>query len=159
MSDEPVRVELSDGLQGAKLFGELDLAVYEKFCAELTPLFESPGDVRLDLSEVEFIDSSAIRLFVRLQEAREGNGVVTGRRAAPCGPGAGGRGGRRSRDPSGDPWLRRSWWSRPTAPLSQIRRRVDAGRLLSPEECEDLKVAVTEACANAVLHSGTRNSA
>lgn len=41
--------------------------------------------------------------------------------------------------------------------LSQIRGRVEeiAGRLLSPEECEDLKVAVTEACANAVLHSGT----
>jgi serine/threonine-protein kinase RsbW len=41
--------------------------------------------------------------------------------------------------------------------LSQIRARVEeiAGRLLSPEECEDLKVAVTEACANAVLHSGT----
>jgi serine/threonine-protein kinase RsbW len=41
--------------------------------------------------------------------------------------------------------------------LSQIRGRVEeiAGRLLSPGECEDLKVAVTEACANAVLHSGT----
>ena len=76
MSDEPVRVELSDGLQGAKLFGELDLAVYEKVCAELTPLFESPGDLRLDLSEVEFLDSSAIRLFVRLQQSREGGGAV-----------------------------------------------------------------------------------
>src|SRR5262245_23934997 len=42
--------------------------------------------------------------------------------------------------------------------LRSIRERVEdvCGRLLSPTECEDLKVAVTEACANAVLHSGTQ---
>ena len=42
--------------------------------------------------------------------------------------------------------------------LSDIRERVEqvGGRLLSPTECEDLKLAVTEACANAVLHSGTQ---
>jgi anti-sigma regulatory factor (Ser/Thr protein kinase) len=41
--------------------------------------------------------------------------------------------------------------------LREIRARIEeiAQRLLSPRECEDLKVAVTEACANAVLHSGT----
>jgi serine/threonine-protein kinase RsbW len=44
------------------------------------------------------------------------------------------------------------------ATLRPIRERVEeiAGRQLSPRECEDLKVAVTEACANAVLHSGTK---
>jgi anti-sigma regulatory factor (Ser/Thr protein kinase) len=42
--------------------------------------------------------------------------------------------------------------------LRSIRERVEetCGRLLSSTECEDLKVAVTEACANAVLHSGTQ---
>ena len=76
MSDEPVRVELSDGLQGAKLFGELDLAVYEKLCAELTPLFESTGDLRLDLSEVEFLDSSGIRFSSVCNSPDSGQGAV-----------------------------------------------------------------------------------
>jgi serine/threonine-protein kinase RsbW len=49
--------------------------------------------------------------------------------------------------------------SYPTSPvtLRDIRDAVDeaAGRLLPPGALEDLKLAVTEACANAVLHSGS----
>ena len=71
VSEEAARVELIDGLQEAKLIGEIDLDVYEKVCAELAPLFEASGDVTLDLSEVAFLDSSAIRLFV-LESCRRG---------------------------------------------------------------------------------------
>jgi anti-sigma regulatory factor (Ser/Thr protein kinase) len=41
--------------------------------------------------------------------------------------------------------------------LRDVREQIEeiAGRVLSTSECEDLKVAVTEACANAVLHSGS----
>jgi anti-sigma regulatory factor (Ser/Thr protein kinase) len=41
--------------------------------------------------------------------------------------------------------------------LREIRDRLDhaAGPLLAPAALEDLKLAVTEACANAVLHSGS----
>lgn len=83
MSDETARVELVEGLQEARLIGELDLDVYEKVSAELAPLFEAAGDVTLDLSGVEFLDSSAIRLFVRLQQSRNGDGHVVLRAPRP----------------------------------------------------------------------------
>ena len=63
--------------------GELDLDVYEKLCVDLAPLFESRGDVTLDLSAVEFLDSSAIRLFVRLQQSREGGEALILRAPRP----------------------------------------------------------------------------
>lgn len=83
MSEEAARVELVDGLQEARLIGEFDLDVYEKVCAELAPLFEASGDVTLDLSGVEFLDSSAIRLFVRLQQSRNGDGHLVLRAPRP----------------------------------------------------------------------------
>jgi anti-anti-sigma factor len=83
VSDEAARVELTDGLRGARLIGEFDLDVYEKVCAELAPLFEAPGDVALDLSGVGFLDSSAIRLFVRLQQSRNGDGSLVLRAPRP----------------------------------------------------------------------------
>ena len=83
MSDEAARVELLDGLREARLIGEFDLDVYEKTCVELAPLFEAHGDVTLDLSGVGFLDSSAIRLFVRLQQSRNGDGHVILRAPRP----------------------------------------------------------------------------
>ena len=83
MNDEAARVELNDELREARLIGEFDLDVYEKVSAELAPLFETPGDVTLDLSEVAFLDSSAIRLFVRLQQSRDGDGHVVLRAPRP----------------------------------------------------------------------------
>ena len=83
MNDEVARVELNDELREARLIGEFDLDVYEKVSAELAPLFETPGDVTLDLSEVAFLDSSAIRLFVRLQQSRDGDGHVVLRAPRP----------------------------------------------------------------------------
>jgi anti-anti-sigma factor len=103
VSDEGARVELIDGLQEAKLIGEFDLDVYEKVCAELAPLFEATGDVTLDLSGVGFLDSSAIRLFVQLQQSRGGQGSLVLRApAASRRPGADGRRNRGARDPGGD---------------------------------------------------------
>src|SRR4029078_9806733 len=65
---EPMHVELLDG-SGAVLRGELDLLVYDQVTAELAPLFVATRDVTLDVSELTFVDSSGIRLFVRLQRA------------------------------------------------------------------------------------------
>ena len=44
-----------------------------------------------------------------------------------------------------------------SAELRALRRRIDvwAGPYLSDADLQDLKLAITEACANAVLHSGT----
>ena len=83
MANEAGTVELSDDGHGATLHGELDLATYDAMSKTLAPLFEVVGNVVLDLTDVTFIDSSAIRLFVRLQEARDGSGVVELRGARP----------------------------------------------------------------------------
>ena len=73
MDEETLQVELLDGT-GAVLRGELDLLVYDQVSAELAPLFDAPGDVTLDVSELSFVDSSGIRLFVRLQRALDDRG-------------------------------------------------------------------------------------
>jgi len=83
MADDTLRIELSDDLDGARLTGELDLLVYEKADLALSPLFDAPGDVTLDVSELAFIDSSGIRLFVRLERAIRDRGVLHLRGPSP----------------------------------------------------------------------------
>jgi anti-sigma B factor antagonist len=68
VDEKTMQVELLDGT-GAVLRGELDLLVYDQVSDELAPLFDAQGDVTLDVSELSFVDSSGIRLFVRLQRA------------------------------------------------------------------------------------------
>jgi anti-anti-sigma factor len=69
-----VTVEL-DG-RGATLSGDLDLGAYDVLAGSLEPLFERTGDLVLDVAKVTFVDSSAIRLLVRLQDSRNGAGAV-----------------------------------------------------------------------------------
>ena len=69
MSDGTVRVELFEEAGRAVLHGELDLLAYDEVAAQLAPLFDAPGDVTVDVSDLSFVDSSGIRLFVRLQRA------------------------------------------------------------------------------------------
>lgn len=53
------------------LSGELDLAVAEMLRSRLTQLRKAGCDVRLDLAELDFIDSSGLReLLVALDESR-----------------------------------------------------------------------------------------
>jgi anti-anti-sigma factor len=83
VADDTFRVELSDDLDGARLTGELDLLVYDKADLALSPLFEAPGDVTLDVSDLAFIDSSGIRLLVRLERAIRDRGVLHLRGPSP----------------------------------------------------------------------------
>ncbi len=83
MTDDLVRVELEEDLQGATLSGELDLAAYEKAQSALAPLFDASGEVILDCSELSFIDSSGIRLFIRLHQALGERGGLVVRSAQP----------------------------------------------------------------------------
>jgi anti-anti-sigma factor len=69
VSDGTVQVEVSNDATSAVLRGELDLLAYDETSSALAPLFESDGDVTVDVSELSFVDSSGIRLFVRLQRA------------------------------------------------------------------------------------------
>jgi anti-sigma B factor antagonist len=61
----------------ARLIGELDLSVYDEATDQLLSAFDGPGDVRLDLSELSFVDSSGIRLLIQLRRALgEGDRIV-----------------------------------------------------------------------------------
>jgi anti-anti-sigma factor len=81
--DDAFRVELAEGLDGARLIGELDLLVYEKADLALSPLFDAPGDVTIDVSDLAFVDSSGIRLLVRLERAIHERGVLHLRGPSP----------------------------------------------------------------------------
>jgi len=73
MDDAPVTVEMNgDGL--ARLRGELDLSSYDDVSSALAPLFDADGDVVLDLAELTFVDSSGIRIFIRLHTALQERG-------------------------------------------------------------------------------------
>ena len=50
------------------LFGELDLASSPILAEALTPAARGTGDLRLDLKELSFIDSSGIRVILILAE-------------------------------------------------------------------------------------------
>jgi anti-sigma B factor antagonist len=69
MDEEAVRVEVADDGRSARLSGELDMSGYDRACDALAPLFEASGDVTLNLSDLSFLDSSGIRLFLRLHES------------------------------------------------------------------------------------------
>jgi anti-anti-sigma factor len=78
------RVDPLEGGQGARLIGELDLAQYQRTDQAFSTLFHADGDVILDLAELTFIDSSGIRLLIRLHAAvAERGGRVIVRDPAP----------------------------------------------------------------------------
>ena len=68
-------IELN-GDRTARLRGELDVGAYDAATAAAAPLFHADGDVTLDLSDLSFIDSSGIRLFIRLHKALDGRGQL-----------------------------------------------------------------------------------
>jgi len=57
-----------------RLFGELDLARAGQLDRILERETEGGGDLTLDLSEVQFLDSAAIGVFARAARALEGTG-------------------------------------------------------------------------------------
>ena len=76
MGEGTFRVEMTDDPVGARLIGELDLASYDDATAALSPLFDASGDVVLDVADLSFMDSSGIRLLIRLQRSIDGGAVV-----------------------------------------------------------------------------------
>jgi anti-anti-sigma factor len=58
------------------LIGELDLATSAILIERLTPLAAEGGDLRLDLSELAFIDSSGIRGLLILSESLGSRGLL-----------------------------------------------------------------------------------
>lgn len=76
MSDGGFRVELIDDPRGARLSGELDLSTYEDATGSLAPLFGASGEIVLDLTDLSFMDSSGIRVLIRLQQSMDGGVLV-----------------------------------------------------------------------------------
>jgi anti-sigma B factor antagonist len=76
VDDAAFRVEPLENTTGARLIGELDLAAYDTAETALGPLFGADDDVTLDVSELSFVDSSGIRLFIRLHQALEARGTL-----------------------------------------------------------------------------------
>ena len=69
MADDGFRIELRDGERSARITGELDLGTYDTAMAALAGLFGGSGDVVLELTDLTFVDSSGIRLFILLHQS------------------------------------------------------------------------------------------
>jgi anti-anti-sigma factor len=59
-----------------RLVGELDLFCVDELSEGLQPLVAAGGDLRLDLSELTFIDSSGIRALFRLNAQLEDGTLI-----------------------------------------------------------------------------------
>lgn len=62
--------------RGLRLAGELDLESADELAQELNPLVEEGGDVYLDVSKLEFVDSTGVSVIARAAVAVEGRGSV-----------------------------------------------------------------------------------
>ena len=60
--------------RGLRLSGELDLASVPDVDSVLRPLVEAGGDITLDVSELRFMDSSAVQLVIRAVQGLDGRG-------------------------------------------------------------------------------------
>jgi anti-anti-sigma factor len=82
VADDGFLIEL-DGVRGARVTGELDLASYDAAMAGLGGLFGALGDVSLDLSGLTFVDSSGLRLFILLHQSLGQSGRLVLRDPTP----------------------------------------------------------------------------
>jgi anti-anti-sigma factor len=75
----------ADGALRLILFGELDLTMSDHLAARLAELRQADAWVRLDLSQLEFIDSSGIRVITRaaLEARRDGWALELERELSP----------------------------------------------------------------------------
>ena len=65
-----------DGGPGLKLTGELDLATAPQLDAALLLEASGPGELRLDVSELTFVDSSGLGTILAHARSRNGAGPV-----------------------------------------------------------------------------------
>lgn len=69
--------------EGLRLVGELDIASDRELADALETEIARGGDVTLDLSGLEFIDSSGVRALIRAAEALQSKGRLILRSPAP----------------------------------------------------------------------------
>jgi anti-sigma B factor antagonist len=78
---EAAVVRAGDGMAQVKVSGELDLLTAPELQAALEPLQAQGAGIELDLSELEFIDSTGVHLVLQTYQASRRDGwelVLTG---------------------------------------------------------------------------------
>jgi anti-anti-sigma factor len=73
---EPFTVEPREDPRGLRLSGEFDLASIPDVDSALRPLVAEGGDITLDVSELKFMDSSAVQLLIRSLQSLDGRGRI-----------------------------------------------------------------------------------
>src|SRR4051812_1868672 len=81
--DVQADVIVDEQTRSGRFSGEIDLASYDRLIASMSPLTGSTGDIICDLTDVTFIDSSGIRLFVQMHRSRDADSAVVLRNAPP----------------------------------------------------------------------------
>jgi anti-anti-sigma factor len=71
-----MEVGATDDPRRYRLVGELDLYSVDELSERLQPRVAAGGDLRLDLSELMFIDSSGIRAFFQLNAQLEDGTLI-----------------------------------------------------------------------------------
>jgi anti-anti-sigma factor len=69
-------VETVENPRGLRMKGELDIASIPDIDSPLRTLVEEGGDITLDVSELRFMDSSAVQLVIRAVQGLDGRGRV-----------------------------------------------------------------------------------
>lgn len=150
-----------------RLAGELDLLNAEEVAAMLEPASRGDGDLILDLSGLDFIDSSGIRALIRTaQHLGDSARLVLRAPTRPVGVvlslvGVAKEGSRIVVEGAREPeWGRTVSRTIPASPESLAEAREFIRRRATEDSFEQwadgIVLAVSEACANAVLHSGAR---
>ena len=76
-------IQETDEPASFKVAGELDISNADQLAAVLIPAAEGGGRVMLDCSELAFVDSSGIRVFIRAMDRLRGRGVLVLRSPMP----------------------------------------------------------------------------
>jgi len=162
----PMEVSPAGAPRTIRLAGELDLLNAEEVEAMLEPDSKGQGDLVLDLSDLAFIDSSGIRVLIRTAERLEGRGRLILRSpnrqvqvvlslvgVAQDGSGIVVEG---AQEPEWGTAVDRTFPAERAA-LAQIRAFVRRRALEDSfgDWADSIVLAVSEASANAVVHSGS----
>jgi anti-anti-sigma factor len=161
----PLSFGMSGPARTLSIAGELDLETADELVARVQAQGDA-GDVILDAEELTFVDSSGVRALLRAADALSGHGKLVLRHPSPAVRRVlelmglmGSHMGLVVQDgavPVQDGQEHRSYPADRRV-LAEIRRFVRSRAMAGPvaEWADNIVLAVSEACANAILHSGT----
>jgi anti-anti-sigma factor len=162
----PLQFGSSEASRTLSVAGELDLATADELAARLEKEGRGEGDLTLDLAELSFVDSTGIRALIRAADGMAGRGRLILRDPSPAvrrvlelmglSHSSAGLVVEDAGEPAQSGSEARSFPADRTV-LQEIRTFVRS-RAVSDSFgrwADNLALAVSEACANAILHSGT----